>query len=401
MFAGAELEQSPIPCELAGQMVMPETPGAILVRPDVEWPACFRIKRDPPFEAVDTELIGQFVRSLGQKLVASGEPFFGQLLEMCSQDVVAWSVQHRAIDDTLLPEILRVMQKWSSQTYEGARISVSIGVDPVPIPSRISTTHFSDLIQQDYAKVLSNGLDTLLVLSPSGHVVEHLALTERATGRARKLDSYTPDRYRPLAEWTTGSRVAFALNRHGEILVFKRQQLQFAFRRGRWCHFPHDAVVNRMGGSAQQKNVMRAVYASCLDISFARTGACIAVSTGKSAAEMSDYVSRDDLLDKSATDKSLLLKHLLGKPFPSIPRRLREEIGALDGAVLLDGTGVVIAAGAIVSVPGGSEGGGRRAAAKALSRLGLAVKVSADGAITAFTDRGTKKNPEIAFELCA
>jgi len=43
---------------------------------------------------------------------------------------------------------------------------------------------------------------------------------------------------------------------------------------------------------------------------------------------------------------------------------------------------------------------GYAAAAKALSRLGLAVKVSADGGITAFTDRGTKQNPEIAFEVC-
>jgi hypothetical protein len=95
------------------------------------------------------------------------------------------------------------------------------------------------------------------------------------------------------------------------------------------------------------------------------------------------------------------LSHLIGLPFQKISRPVREEMTALDGATVLDATGRVIATGAIVRVPAGSEGGGRRAAAKALSRLGLAVKISADGGITAFTNKGTAKNPEIAFEVCA
>ncbi len=400
MFAGADLETSSIPCEPTARMVTEEGTGVVLIRPDKEWRGCFRIKRKTPFEPVDIEIINQFVRALGQKLVAVGEPFFDYLVEMCPQDVVAWSAQHRSMDDALLPGIIAFMQKWASQTYEGARISVSIGIDPSPVASHISSTHLSELIQHDYAKVLSNGIDTLLVLSPSGHVVEHLSLTRRIGGRVRNMDSYSPNRYRPLAEWATRSRVALVLNRHGEILLFKREQLQFAFRRGKWCHFPHDAVIDRMGGSKNEKKVMRAVYASCLDISFARTGGCIAVANGNRAANVSAYVGGDDLLSESRTEKSLLLRHLLGKSFQDIPRPIREEIGALDGAVVLDNLGVIIAAGAIVTVSGGSDGGGRRAAAKALSRLGLAIKVSADGAITAFSDRGTKDNPEIAFELC-
>jgi hypothetical protein len=75
-------------------------------------------------------------------------------------------------------------------------------------------------------------------------------------------------------------------------------------------------------------------------------------------------------------------------------------MAGIDGAILLDDKGTVITAGAIVRVPGGSDGGGRKAAAKALSRLGLAVKISADGGITAFTDKGTKRDPEIAFQAC-
>jgi hypothetical protein len=47
-----------------------------------------------------------------------------------------------------------------------------------------------------------------------------------------------------------------------------------------------------------------------------------------------------------------------------------------------------------------SPNGGRKAAAKTLSRLGVAIKVSSDGGITAYSSRGTRENPEIAFEVC-
>ena len=59
----------------------------------------------------------------------------------------------------------------------------------------------------------------------------------------------------------------------------------------------------------------------------------------------------------------------------------------MDGAVILRHTGEVLAAGSIVKVPSGSAGGGRRAAAFQLSRLGLGIKISADGPITGFRKR--------------
>lgn len=61
----------------------------------------------------------------------------------------------------------------------------------------------------------------------------------------------------------------------------------------------------------------------------------------------------------------------------------------MDGATVLKHTGEVVTARSIVRVPGGSTGGGRRAAAMQLSRLGLAIKISADGPITGFRNRET------------
>ena len=401
MFAGSSLEPAPIPCDDKKGVVLGEPGGSLLIRPDPRWPECFRLRRTHPFERDDIRIAKQFVRAFHEKLMASEQPFFTYLVDSCPQDVVAWSLKAENVDDALVPAIIAALQKWASQTYEGVRISAAIGVDPFPEVTRISTIHLDRVIDQDYAKVLSNGLDTILVVSPSGHVMENLALGEAAQRKMRISEPlFTPSRYAPLAEWARDGRIAFALNRHGEILVFASQRLRFAFRRGTWFHFSHKAMIERIGGTNHGRALMRDVYATCLDISFARKGGCIAIANRQNSSKAMEYLNRDDLLSRPKTQTSTLLRHLIGQPFHKIPRPLREELVALDGAVVLDRAGLVIAAGAIVRVPGGSDGGGRRAAAKALSRLGFAIKISADGGITAFTSRGSDQNPEIAFEIC-
>ena len=79
--------------------------------------------------------------------------------------------------------------------------------------------------------------------------------------------------------------------------------------------------------------------------------------------------------------------------FQELDRRLRQEFLALDGATVLDPLGNVMAVGAIISVPAGSDGGGRRAAAKKGSEFGMGIKVSEDGEMTAF------ENGELVFRV--
>ena len=113
MFAGSELEQSPISCDVKAARVLSESRGKLLVRPDSIWPHYFRLWRSHPFEDDDIRIVQQFIRALDEKLVASGQPFFRDLLNKCPQDVVAWSMQHRSMDDALLPTIITALQRWA------------------------------------------------------------------------------------------------------------------------------------------------------------------------------------------------------------------------------------------------------------------------------------------------
>ena len=73
--------------------------------------------------------------------------------------------------------------------------------------------------------------------------------------------------------------------------------------------------------------------------------------------------------------------------FPEIDRKLRADLSGLDGAIILNTEGKIIACGAIIANNAGSSGGGRGSAARTLSKYGgFAIKISTDGYIEAFVN---------------
>jgi hypothetical protein len=112
----------------------------------------------------------------------------------------------------------------------------------------------------------------------------------------------------------------------------------------------------------------------------------VAVLRSGTEAVDKKLVEAADLFPDGKRTRVKFLAQVLKKPFQKMGRRLRQQILAIDGATVLTHKGRIVTAGAIVSVPGGSKGGGRRAAAEALSKYGFALKISADGPITGFKD---------------
>ena len=61
---------------------------------------------------------------------------------------------------------------------------------------------------------------------------------------------------------------------------------------------------------------------------------------------------------------------------------LPSSLKSMDGATVIDKRGIIRSVGAILRISPGSEEGGRMAAARELSKYGIAFKVSEDGGIT-------------------
>ena len=157
--------------------------------------------------------------------------------------------------------------------------------------------------------------------------------------------------------------------------------------------------------SARQTfNQAETIHETCLDVSFARSGGCIAIvdSAKRRQFEAKELVSNEDRLGHSEKAKAKALHWLTTKGnvtsparFTDLERRFRQELAAIDGATVIDSEGTIIAIGAIVKVPPGSASGARRAAARALAEFGIGIKVSADGEVSGFLPDEVKEGQTI------
>jgi len=107
---------------------------------------------------------------------------------------------------------------------------------------------------------------------------------------------------------------------------------------------------------------------------------------------------RGDHIKKGDSPKARLIRSIVGTAkFQELDRRLRQELLAIDGATIIGHEGLVLAVGAILQIEGGSAGGGRLAAAIALSKYGTGIKVSQDGGIKGFYRREDQATANPAF----
>lgn len=330
--------------------------------------------RQPGFTPEELELTKDFV----EELVAIHEAATPDYREELFTFLPARAIARHLGGNSAVSQILRQFEAWSARTYEGGAITSSIGIDPGAIGQGNS---LAEIFHHDFSAVISNGFDTLLVVTPDSQISGSGQLAANQLGL-----NYVPYRLNAIADWANGHRIALVLNRLGEQLIFRNKKLVFAKRRGEWQFYAHEMYLRQMQ-PPQNRQLREAIYQSCLDISFARSGGCIIVVRSGSLDEVGEIVSETDLVSgQNPSIKAKTIRAMVNGRFQTLDRRLRQELLALDGAMVLDHLGNIVAAGAIISVPAGSEGGGRTAAAKEGSVLGLGIKISEDGAISVYRE---------------
>lgn len=357
-------------------LVAYQHPCALLVKPTRDESYRVRLERSQPFTSEEKRLVTLFMEELAQIIDQAGDQFFQDLMISVPRRVISEFLAEKKGSETL-ENAIQSFEKLASQTYEGHPVVAALGMTGSVGHGRIK---LEDLWRGEFSRVLSNGFDSMYVCGSDGRVFKVIYLPHPQSVE------FAPYRLGSIAGWCDrAGRVAIVLNRSGEVLIFKDKKLQFAKRRGAWRYYAHESVVQRLGvGNA---SLRRAVYESCLDVSFARTGGCIAVMTKSGYCKVGKNLDEKDLIAGCQQPRTKLLASTIRKNFQYLDRRLRQELLSLDGATVLKRTGEVVTAGAIVRVPSGSVGGGRRAAAMQLSKLGLAIKISADGPISGFRNK--------------
>jgi DNA integrity scanning protein DisA with diadenylate cyclase activity len=372
----AKVKRRTVCCSERGARVASLDPNRIAIKANDDDTERIVVYRNPGFVPEELQLAKDFMEELFNIHEATSAEYRQEIFTFLPARAIARHLSGMNAVKT----VIRQFEKWASRTYEGNAITSSVGIDPYAIGSDID---LEDIFEHDFSAVLSNGFDTLLVVSPDGKVAGAGQLVANVLGL-----EHTPYRLNSIADWCIDGKVALVLNRLGEQLVFRNKKLVFAKRGGKWQYYAHEMYVRQL--QPPQNRILReSIYQSCLDISFARTGGCIIVVRSGSMDELIDVVSDEDRLDgQEPSIKAKTIKTMANRRFQDLDRRLRQELLALDGATVLTHLGDIVAVGAIISVPSGSEGGGRRAAAKKGSCLGLGIKVSEDGEISVFKNGG-------------
>lgn len=290
--------------------------------------------------------------------------------------------------------IFEALHTLSEQTYENKALTFGCVLDPGETRHGAVGFPGSYLSTKKY-KALSDGFRTAYHISRSGLLLDFvdLARFEIPSSTARH---YYPEWTEPIARSATSGRSGIVLSRQGDILVFDGGSLRFTYRYGRWQYWNHAHLVNLLKDRARAQRVppgilgkvVGAIYRAALDVSFRRSGGLFVILHNRN--NLRQIVRPGDAIrdsQRGATDAQfdeVIAQH----KFQTLPRVIAVELASLDGAVVLENSGVIRAYGAVLQPKKagrlrGTEGSRTKAAIGA-SNYGLSVKVSSDGDITVY-----------------
>ncbi len=390
--------------------------GTILVKFNRADEKRFVIKRVQPFKSFEVSLVKSILEEMKDIFKAKlSNEFIKGLESQVTQKAICKALTKSA--SSTLNDLLNTVSSWGLRTYEGRKAKFGFIITSKKTPKNTNPNlHISHILKKDYSALLSDGINTCLMISADGNLLSYEPLPKTA-----KENVLAPYEYLDIANLCTGAKIGVCLIQEGDLLIFKDKQLLFAKRNGAWVCFSHEEIIGKLAErSGEVEEVRKALYLSALDTSFARDGGCIVhVNQGdkynilkhidcadllfKDCYEykqqeainhsfffdhdnaMKDIPSFEEFLTEDKCNKSAnLIRIINGRKFQELNRKLRQELIGIDGATIIDHEGNILAVGAIIKIEAGSVGGGRLAAAKTLSNYGISMKISADGRIEGF-----------------
>ena len=282
---------------------------------------------------------------------------------------------------------------------------------------------FLDFINEEYSATLTDCITSIFEVDLNCSLHNYLSIVEDKKIKEYELINSLPLRFANLiGKFVCYDKIGIFLLSNGDIVVAKNQKILFVKRCGRWLNFSEEIFIASLENKVDDK-LAKEIFATVMDVSFSHSGGIIAYLENDQAINSEtkiiddfdllnkEYVEQDlinYLKTKGASDSvaekeakkrknkkevlSILLnnKYNMSPMFVDVERKLRSDIAALDGALIINNKGEIIACGTIISGDKGSSGGGRSTAAKTLSDYGFAIKVSTDGYIELFVKRDLK-----------
>jgi len=288
--------------------------------------------------------------------------------------------------------IFGALHRLAGQTYENRPLTFGAIIATDRIWALDTRVDFPDqYFERKKYRALSDGYYTGYLLSLDGQVFGFVDL--RATGPRASGTHFFPEWCQGLARASKRYGIGIGLTRNGDIVIVERGSLRFTHRFGQWNHahlldLLHATARGQRVDPKEVAGVVRPIYRASLDAAFRRSGALFIILGN--VRKKPDIVRQGDAIGDTA--RSVLdsaLDVALDTPVQLLPRSVLVELASLDGAVVIDKKGRILAYGAVLSPTKKGRTrtaeGSRTKAAIGASHYGMAIKVSSDGDITVYS----------------
>lgn len=398
--------------------------NSLLIKPTKTDEYRLILKRGQPFQTFEVNLLKSIFAELSKitDIKLDDDSYLQVLQENAIEKSICESICESGTVGIMFG-IINELEKWAVRTYEGRKIELGIIINLAQdISEKEETINFYDIMNKDFFALLSDGRGSYIEFDRMGNLLGYVQMD-----KVKKAPTICPHEYENLARYCNERRIGIVLTHNGDFLIFKNRNLLFSKRSGIWNIYSHEEVIQLLSyrGSYSLKDIRRSIYYTALDTSYSYTGGCIVYLNKDMTESALAHIDANDIIEERYFDikkaqeienagklynfhnlsaveakfnvpyqtflkeqnciKAQSIRKIInGRPFHDLSRKLRQELVSMDGAVVVDSEGIIVAVGAIVKIEAGSEGGGRLAAATTLAKYGTAIKISQDGIIKAF-----------------
>jgi hypothetical protein len=413
-FPRAELSaRGQTPEALPVLRIRSRTDGAL----DIEWMGAtyhFAHPQARPFTEDQLRLVGSIgsVLSARYRSIFTGSPAAAGLFSGLPEDryVSAFLDPSLYLSEHSVPEerdvvadAIEVLRESSLLTFENRRISTGVillGAEhsarrTLSEPPEGAVPYTNSLVSIKSFHRLCDGLHTVFLVNRQGLLVDLVDIRDFASfAGGEALPAPSSHRYHAHCRATLhGGNICLVLTPNGEMKVIAGGAQVLNFLEGRWRLTDLTEKYRAFRRAIGDADLAERLFTAALNLAEHRRGGLFVVLERREAA--TDLVAPADLLDNdgaTATRKGQIHYLLRNKKVLELDLSVLQSIARMDGGIVMDRSGSMLAFGAILRDSGECQTaheGGRTTAAVHASTLGHAIKISEDGLVS-FYQGGAK-----------
>ncbi len=367
-------------------------------------------------QAIGAVLAARFSAILNPRIIAErGDLFRGAIEDRyvgAFLDKRSYAIEARAARADRVASIIELLRVAALSSYENRPISTGVlllGTSEDPLRPGIAMPSTAPAYTESLTTIksfyrLADGMRTVFLANSEGRLLDLIDIERWGSQACRNQILQVPcaKAFQPHARATLqNGHICAVLSPSREIKVFAEGAELFTFRGARWHLLDLQAKYRLWAEAVGDDALAMRIFQTALDLADTREGALFVVARDAQTA-VSQLVAPADRLDSLHSNLANLadgsgpsrldLLHLLeGRSITDLDPNVLAALASLDGAIVMDRAGRLLAAGAILRHPSTPESdssgvveGARTTAALAASRFGPVLKVSEDGIITFF-----------------